>query len=155
MTLPPKVNGHAMLSLVLTQGDIHPELAEPHWQFGTPPPFAAAFICDGHGALGACRLYRRKLVAEGTALNVMGVGGVYVVPAHRGEHVGTTMMTLLARRVRGDAMAPALVLRARKHGDFYRRLGYVELAEALWALPVVDGLTLEPGAWSVTPDGWF
>ena len=88
------------------------ELREPWWQWEKPQ---VGELTDGHSVV---RLFTVKLVTP----ELVGVGGVFTRPDHRGEGRATTLMR------QAQAMYPGLVLHANDQvAPFYERLGFRRL----------------------------
>ncbi len=139
------------------------EMKEPIWKWHDLPPKQqpqlAWLIRDESGeAVSILRIFYRMLVCKERQLRAVGIGGVWVWPARRGQGYATALLDRVIPRLTETApSADVVVLHAPQARELYSHLGFVEIAEGLYGTTIHPG---ESGAridldWKLSPEGHF
>lgn len=108
-------------------GEAHPDLAQPWWKWVDPVPAWCYLATDRGDPIGVVRAFQHVKLSCADAIDIdcIGIGGVYVVEAHRGARVADSLLTFAVR----DNWRHPLVLRSKIDRTLYTRHGFVLLSE--------------------------
>lgn len=144
--------------VLLTGGLSYPALKQPWWDWPHPPQWAAVLRDEGDAApLAIARLFDLWLVSPQATIHAAGIGGVFTAAGCRGQGFATELLDEVERTApeQLEWHPRALVLHARPDRTLYTRIGYVEIADGLYAKTLIDGVQLNAGHWTTDPEGHF
>lgn len=132
MSLPPGLTGTFTEDHARATG-----LVSDWWRWDEEP--SATFLVEdtvGLRALrptpvAALRLFPRTLATPHLSAPAIGLGGVFVTEAYRGQGIAGRMLADCCARLAAEGHLFA-VLWARSHRDLYQRAGFVEVDPQLW-----------------------
>lgn len=144
-------------------GCVFPEMRAPHWAWPECPP-AEAYVAldDAERPLSILRLFPRKLSSNTVSFHIVGIGGVWTQPEHRGQHHASTLLAYVCEQINRRAIVAAGLYAHADRARMYRRQGFVEVQPRLYLRSLVPGLQFvagEPAApyfwWKLEPDVAF
>jgi GNAT superfamily N-acetyltransferase len=133
-------------------------LVQSWWRWGEAP--TSAFVMYGDAAadekIAACRIFPRTIATPHFSAPAIGIGGVFVAEAYRGQGIASRMLADCCAQLAADGHLFAVLWAARHHA-LYARAGFVEVGLHLWVRPLRAGLAVRPGrhCWRIEPDGRF
>jgi GNAT superfamily N-acetyltransferase len=127
-------------------------LREPHWNW-TPKPLHATVLKHGGRVVGVVRLFPRFLISRDLRVPIIGLGGLYVLPAHRRQSAARVLIAATLQRLRAEHVLAVGLFAPDYIKGLFIGLGFETVWDRFMIYSLTPSLDFFPSyAWSMEPN---